>query len=115
MYFAKLPLLLLFLRTFGIKKWLRYTCHSLMIFTALGFLASAMYTGIKCSPEIYDPDVPFLFQCVGATFYTTVSRNVLSLVVDVVIFILPLPIILKLKLPLHKKIGIALVFLTGSL
>ncbi|KAF2683814.1 hypothetical protein K458DRAFT_42700 [Lentithecium fluviatile CBS 122367] len=114
MYFAKLPLLILFLRTFGIKKWLRYTCYFLVSFTAVGFLASAMYTGIQCSPEVYEPGVPFLFQCVSATFYTTVSRNSLSLAVDVVIFILPLPIILKLKMALHKKIGIALVFLTGT-
>lgn len=114
MYFSKLPLLILFLRTFGVKRWLRYTCYSLMVFTAIGFLASAMYTGIRCSPEIYTADVPFLFQCVSATFYTTVSRNALSLAVDVVIFVLPLPIILRLKMALHKKIGIALVFLTGS-
>ncbi|KAF2877752.1 hypothetical protein BDV95DRAFT_555853 [Massariosphaeria phaeospora] len=114
MYFSKLPLLIFFLRTFGVKRWVRYTCYSLMTFTAVGFFASAMYTGIWCSPEIHTADVPYLFNCVSATFYTTVSRNALSLAVDVVIFVLPLPIVLRLKMALHNKIGIALVFLTGS-
>ncbi|KAI1504831.1 hypothetical protein F5X99DRAFT_371110 [Biscogniauxia marginata] len=115
MYFAKLPLLILFLRSFGVKKWLRYTCYTLMVITAVGFLAAALYTGVNCSPEIHTSlGDPYLFRCVSATFYTTVSRNSLSLIVDMVIFVLPLPIVTKLKLPLRKKIGLALVFLTGT-
>ncbi|KAK4225231.1 hypothetical protein QBC38DRAFT_421817 [Podospora fimiseda] len=114
MYFAKLPILIFVMRTFGIHKWLRYTGYFLMVFMALCFFASAMWTGVNCSPGLHTVDVPFLFKCVDATYYTTVSRNSLSLVVDLVIFVLPLPFVIKLKLSRRKRIGVAMVFLTGS-
>lgn len=114
MYFAKLPILIFVMRTFGIHKWLRYTGYFLIVFTALCFFAAAMWTGAKCSPGLHTVDPIFLFSCVGATYHTTVSRNSLSLVVDLVIFALPLPFVFKLKLSRRKKIGVSLVFLTGS-
>lgn len=116
MYFAKLPILIFLLRTFGVKKWLRYISYCLMVLTALAFLASALWTGVNCSPGLQDDvDQAFLFSCVSATFYTTVSRNSISLAVDVIIFIMPLPLVARLKMAPRKKIGVALVFLAGSL
>lgn len=85
-----------------------------MVAMALCFFASAMWTGAYCSPGLHTVDTVFLFSCVKSTYHTTVSRNSLSLVVDLVIFALPLPFVLKLKLSRRKKIGVALVFLTGS-
>lgn len=115
MYFAKLPVLIFLIRIFGIQKWLRYTAYFLMVITALGFLASALWTGLQCSPNLHKADEAFLFNCVSATLYTTVSRNSLSLAVDLVIFFMPLPLIAQLKLARRKKIGVGLVFLAGSL
>ncbi|KXX80782.1 hypothetical protein MMYC01_203924 [Madurella mycetomatis] len=114
MYFAKLPILIFVMRTFGIHTWLRYTGYFLMIAMALCFFASAMWTGAHCSPGLHTVDTLFLVSCVKSTYHTTVSRNSLSLAVDVVIFVLPLPFVVKLKLSRRKKIGVALVFLTGS-
>lgn len=114
MYFAKLPILIFVMRTFGIHKWVRYTGLFLIVITALGFLAAAMWTGINCSPSLHTINAMFLFKCVDATYDTTVSRNSLSLAVDLVIFVLPLPLVVKLKLSRRKKIGVSLVFLTGS-
>lgn len=73
-----------------------------------------MWTGAHCSPGLHTVDNVFLFSCVRSTYHTTVSRNSLSLVVDLVIFALPLPFVAKLKLSRRKKIGVFLVFLTGS-
>ncbi|GAB1316360.1 hypothetical protein MFIFM68171_06570 [Madurella fahalii] len=114
MYFAKLPILIFVMRTFGIHKWLRYTGYFLMVAMALCFFASAMWTGVHCSPGLHTVDTAFLFSCVRSTYHSTVSRNSLSLVVDLVIFALPLPFVVNLKLSRRKKIGVALVFLTGS-
>ncbi|KAK3389600.1 hypothetical protein B0H63DRAFT_445781 [Podospora didyma] len=90
MYFAKLPILLFVMRTFGVHAWLRYTGYFLMVVTATCFFAAAMWTGVN------------------------LSRNSLSLAVDVVIFAMPLPFVAKLNLSLRKKMGVALVFLTSS-
>ncbi|KAK0662075.1 hypothetical protein QBC41DRAFT_32172 [Cercophora samala] len=114
MYFSKLPILIFVMRTFGIHKWLRHTGYFLIVFTAVCFFAAAMWTGAHCSPGLHTVDLNFMFKCIDATFYTTVSRNCLSLVVDLIIFILPLPFVMKLKLSRRKKIGVSLVFLTGS-
>ncbi|KAK4205439.1 hypothetical protein QBC40DRAFT_162446 [Triangularia verruculosa] len=114
MYFAKLPILIFVMRTFGIHRWLRHTGYFIIVFTAIGFFAAAMWTGAHCSPGLHTVNVEFMFKCIDATFYTTVSRNCLSLVVDLVIFVLPLPFVVKLKLSRRKKIGVSLVFLTGS-
>lgn len=114
MYFAKLPILIFVMRTFGIHKWLRYTGYFLIVITALCFFAAAMWTGAHCSPGLHIVDEIFLMACVKSTYETTVSRNSLSLVVDLVIFALPLPFVAGLKLSRRKKIGVSLVFLTGS-
>ncbi|RYP86359.1 hypothetical protein DL769_000743 [Monosporascus sp. CRB-8-3] len=95
MYTAKLPLLLLFIRTFGIEKWLRWTCKFLIIFGMLGFLATA--------------------TCITAVTHGAISRGSLSLTMDLIMFALPLPVIKKLHLPFRRKIGLALVFMTGLL
>ncbi|PYI05121.1 hypothetical protein BO78DRAFT_419980 [Aspergillus sclerotiicarbonarius CBS 121057] len=114
-YSAKLPLLFMLMRTFGIKKWLRWTCLFLIIFGTLGGVISLLYAGIACSPNLHEPTAPFLVSCVDALTDATVARGSLSLAIDVIVFILPLPIIVNLKMPLRKKIGLAFAFATGLL
>lgn len=115
MYFAKIPILIFVMRLFGVQSWLRYTGYFLLVFTALCFLASALWTGVHCSPGLHPvQDTNFLFGCVRSTIDTTVSRSSLSLAVDIVIFLLPLPSVAKLNLSQRKKVGVFIVFLTGS-
>jgi hypothetical protein len=115
MYFSKLPLILLLQRLFGIKVWFHRTCTGLMIFAAIGFLTAYLWVGVRCSPDLHKPDIMLLLQCVQAAVPTGISRNSISLFVDVVVFVLPLFIISDLKLSLRTKIAVSLVFLTGSL
>ncbi|KAI0096817.1 hypothetical protein F4776DRAFT_658602 [Hypoxylon sp. NC0597] len=115
MYTAKLPLLFLFIRLFGVEKWLRWTCRFLIVFGLLGFLTAATYTSVSCSPQLHIVAVPFLFKCVTAVTNGCISRGSLSLTMDLVMFVLPLPVITKLKLPLRRKLGLVLVFMTGLL
>ena len=90
--------------------------YFLITFTALGFLAAAIETGVHCSSSSHDDlSVVFLFSCMNATYYTGVSRGSLSVAVDIVIMVLPLPIISELKLARRKKVGVSVIFLVGSL
>lgn len=115
MYFAKLPILFLYLRLFGSQRWLRVICYIILVVTALTFLGCAIYTGVHCSPRHKILNEPYLLGCVGSTLYSTVVRNIISLIADMVILLLPLPIIVKLHLPFHRKLGLACVFMAGSL
>ncbi|KAI1250341.1 hypothetical protein MGN70_007394 [Eutypa lata] len=113
MYTAKLPLIFLLIRTFGIEMWLRRTCQALVIIGLLGFLGSAIYTGISCSPALNVVSPLYLFKCITAVTQGTITRGSVSLMMDVVLFFLPLKVIKKLHLPLRRKIGLGLVFMTG--
>ncbi|KAI0098858.1 hypothetical protein GGR51DRAFT_537217, partial [Nemania sp. FL0031] len=114
MYFAKLPLLVLIIRLFKVNKTLRYISYVLMAVTAAGFLGASLLTIVRCSPGINKLGDPFLFGCVEATIITGLTRNSLSLVADIIIFVLPLRSVAQLHLPLSKKIGLAVVFMFGS-
>jgi hypothetical protein len=39
----------------------------------------------------------------------------IAVIMDIVIFVIPLPIVVRLHLPLQKRISLALLFLTGVL
>lgn len=86
-----------------------------MVITDLGFLASALWTRVQCSPNLHRADGIFQFNCVTVTLYMNVFRDSLSLAVELIISFMPLPLIAKLKLARRKKIGVGLVFLVGSL
>ncbi|KAI2792040.1 hypothetical protein POX_b02073 [Penicillium oxalicum] len=112
-YSAKLPLLFMLMRIFGIKRWLRWTCQFLVVFGTLGGLITLLYAGISCSPNLHRPTPPFLFSCVTALTDATIARGSISLAIDVIVFILPIPVIVGLKMPLRRKIGLSLAFTTG--
>lgn len=114
-YSAKLPLLFMLIRAFGIKTWLRWSCVFLIIFGTLGGVITLLYAGISCSPDFHEQTVPFLFSCITALTDATIARGSLSLVIDVAVFILPIPVIVNLKMTLRRKIGVAFAFGTGLL
>ena len=114
-YSAKLPLLFMLIRVFGIKDWLRWTCIFLIVVGTLGGVITLLYAGISCSPDLHEPTPPFLLSCVSALTDATIARGSISLAIDVIAFIIPIPIIVNLNMPLRRKIGVAFAFATGLL
>lgn len=114
-YSAKLPLLFLLMRTFGARKWLHWSCLALIISGTLGGLVTLLFASISCSPGLHQPTPPFLFSCVTALTNATIARGSISLAEDVIIFVLPMPIIVSLKMPLRRKIGLGVAFATRLL
>ncbi|KAG6354482.1 hypothetical protein INS49_004499 [Diaporthe citri] len=115
MWTAKIPILLLLIRIFGIHRWLRITAILTIVLTGLAILAGVAYNANACMPPNSDlgftPD--YLATCADANSYTGVALGSVSIATDVIIFILPVPVIAKLKLETGKKIGLLLVFLVG--
>lgn len=105
MYFAKLPIIILLARVFAIQKYVRYTIYFIMMFAPVAFFVVAMWTGINCCRGLHVTYGHWLLNCIEAIFYTLASRNCLSLAVDCVIFVLPLPSIIQMHLPLRQKFG----------
>ncbi|KAK8135354.1 hypothetical protein PG984_003294 [Apiospora sp. TS-2023a] len=115
MYFAKAPLLLLYIRIFGIKRWLRVVCYTVLLATAIVYLVCALYSGIRCVPADGLYDDSFVLECAQSTFVPALCRCFTSIFTDLVALSLPLSVVVKLQLPRGRKIGLALVFMTGIL
>lgn len=72
-----------------------------------------LYAGINCSPDLHTVSPLFMFGCVSALTDATIARGSISLALDIIMFILPLPVIAQLNMPLRRKIGLGFVFATG--
>ncbi|KAI0112745.1 hypothetical protein F4776DRAFT_667102 [Hypoxylon sp. NC0597] len=112
MYFAKTPILALYLKLFGIKTWLRVASYATLVLSFVLFLITLSIAGAACS-QTSEVDISFLEKCITTSISVGVANGATAVVTDIIIIVLPLPIIAGLRLPLHKKIGLAIVFLTG--
>ncbi|KAI1090079.1 hypothetical protein F5B19DRAFT_464583 [Rostrohypoxylon terebratum] len=115
MYLSKTPLLVLYLKTFGVKQWLRITSYATLVISLIIFLTTTAIVGAICSRKVVTEDDIFLLEtCLKTTVSVGVAQGSTAVVTDIITILLPLPAIAGLNLPFHKKIGIALVFLTGT-
>ncbi|KXX75837.1 hypothetical protein MMYC01_206627 [Madurella mycetomatis] len=112
-YFAKVPILLLYIRIFGLHSVVRITSWILLIVPLVMFVGGAIYGATVCSPENRVADMVFLQGCIQPSLHIGVWNGSISAVVDIILFILPLPVIAKLQLPPHKRFGLMMVFLAG--
>ncbi|OTA52373.1 hypothetical protein K449DRAFT_403013 [Hypoxylon sp. EC38] len=112
MYFAKTPILVLYLKLFGIKTWLRVASYATLTLSFIIFLITLSIAGAACS-QTSEVDMNFLEKCITTSVSVGVSNGATAVITDIIVIILPLPIIAGLELPLPKKIGLAIVFLTG--
>lgn len=115
MYFAKAPLLLLYIRLFGIEKWLRRTCYATLAASAVLHLVCAIYASIGCIPADGKYESAFVLKCAEATQIPVLLRCFAAIATDIVALVLPLMVVAGLHLPTSRKIGLALVFTTGIL
>ncbi|KAK7926712.1 CFEM domain-containing protein [Apiospora marii] len=113
MYFAKAPLLLLYIRLFGIELWLRVACYVTLAATAVLHLVCAIYASVGCIPADGKYESAFVLKCVAATQIPVLLRCFAAIATDVVALVLPLMIVAGLHLPMSRKIGLVLVFTTG--
>lgn len=70
---------------------------------------------VYCAPKPgkpWDANVGLLCR---KTLIIALPQGAISMVYDIVMFVLPLPIIFKLHLPLQRKVGLTAVFATGAM
>ncbi|CAH0027881.1 unnamed protein product [Clonostachys rhizophaga] len=112
--FAKLSLLVFYLRL-SPQTWFR-----IANWVAIGFIASytipiVLALIFACTPikMSWDPEVTE-GHCINrpAVYMMIAVTNIVS---DVVLFVLPLPMVISLHIPVRQKIGLAFIFGIGSL
>ncbi|KAH7408821.1 hypothetical protein DE146DRAFT_388802 [Phaeosphaeria sp. MPI-PUGE-AT-0046c] len=109
--FNKMAFLALFYRVFPMKKF-RMICM-ILGGISVGWTVSYLFVCIfQCNPihRVYDRTIPG--TCINFVAHRW-SNAVLNLVTDIAIFILPIPVILRLNMSIGSKIGLVVLFSMG--
>jgi hypothetical protein len=110
---AKSAILALYIRLFGTVRWLKITCYVWIGLMALFYGSNIVVSVVYCIPRKGEAWDGTSFARCGTSAWSAVVIGVFSTVADVVIFVLPFPILLKLRVNPTKKLGLILLFLTG--
>ncbi|KAK0663019.1 hypothetical protein QBC41DRAFT_26822 [Cercophora samala] len=102
---TKALILTFYLRLFGTIRWVRRTCYTLLAFSAITYGVILLWYLAGCVPKtsklpICDETGPLIL--VGGVF---------TVMADVLLFVLPFPIIGSLHLSRDKKRGLVVLFL----
>lgn len=111
----KVSVLLLYLRVFTDKPS-RIIAHCLIYILLAYIVAFSIATGLQCIPLEYqwNPTIPGGGSCFNVTLFWK-SLSFPNIITDVIIMILPLPMVFSLQLSTGRKIGVLVVLLSGSL
>lgn len=111
---AKSSILLLYLRLFSIHAWFRYTTYGLLAYVWLWGISEALVSIFQCHPVAYQWDKKLNGTCIDQlSYYRWVSLP--NVIHDVIMLVLPLPVVWKLQTDARRKIALTVVFLIGSM
>ncbi|KAF3016505.1 hypothetical protein E8E14_010948 [Neopestalotiopsis sp. 37M] len=110
---SKTPILLLYTRLFGVKRWVKFASTFTLGIFSIAMLASIITIAVVCRPTGPVMPASSLLKCSLWSSRNGLACGALSLAVDIIIFIIPIPVIIDLRLPRTKKFGLAVVFTTG--
>lgn len=108
----KSTILLLYLRLFGVNKKFNRTTRAVLIFVITYLLSNLLTLAFGCVPISKFWDQSFQGHCISEQKAGVVYGS-LNVVTDVVIFVLPLPMVWRLQLSRESKLGVTLVFMGG--
>jgi len=112
---AKSAMLLFYIRLFGVHRRFRWLCYGLIFITVGYCTAFALVTSLSCKP--ISAGWGTFIEVNQAECLDQVSLSVITggfnIATDVLIVILPLPLVAKLQLKLSDMIGVMAVLATG--
>lgn len=112
--FAKIALLVFYLRL-SPQRWFRYSVFATLVLI-VGYTTGIFFSLIfACDPIERSFDITITTgSCINsaALYIATAAANIIS---DVILFILPIPMVVKLQVPLKQKIGLMFIFGVGSM
>ncbi|EED23821.1 conserved hypothetical protein [Talaromyces stipitatus ATCC 10500] len=112
---TKASVLALYLRNFRIIQWMRVSCWILLVVLFLFYGSNIAIAAVYCIPRNGEAWDSTAFERCASPITSTVVIGVFAVVADLIIFMMPLPIIFRLRLTQQKKIGLGIVFSVGLL
>lgn len=115
--FTKLSILTLYIRIFQVKKMFRNLCYGMMAFTVVYLIMFFFLFAFNCNPPART------WHLIGWTgggscfdnIKTSYAVGGINIFTDVVILIMPIPLLSQLNLNFTHKIGLIAIFGTGIL
>lgn len=116
-FFAKLSILLLYLRIFGPNKKLRYVTYASIAVIFAFYTTIIVVPGVLCTrrPSETWLESRYSPRCIRTDNPIAYSLGVFGVFSNLFIYLLPLRVIWHLQMPLRRKIGVSAIFATGSL
>lgn len=112
--FFKIALLISYLRLFKgtNERAYRRTVWITIVAIFIGHLGCSFSLIFACTPveKSWNPSMPGSCLAPGPSF---TAYAIVTIISDVVVAVLPIPVLLKLNVPLNKKIGLIVIFLLG--
>ncbi|KAF2819133.1 hypothetical protein CC86DRAFT_335890 [Ophiobolus disseminans] len=113
MWAAKSAILALYIRVFGSITWLRRTAYAWIVFMALFYSMNVVVGGVYCIPRKGEVWGGASFARCATNNWPHVVVGVFSCLADLLILILPFPIVARLHVDRRRKIALGVVFGTG--
>ena len=112
--FAKISILILYLRLFKVNRLFRYVDFALMalVISYCTSLLLAILFGCQPLARIWNSSIPGTCLNLTAIDFTIGGFNIFT---DAAILVLPLPLVWKLHVTKARMIGLVAVFATGVL
>ena len=111
MVFAKLALFLLYHRLFASHRWTKIAICLGSIMSCLIYGAFSIAYCVLCIPGPGESWIST--NCVQKTTKQNYFQGAFNLASDLYIFVLPLPVLSSLQMPLRRKLGVTATFGTG--
>ncbi|KAJ4861648.1 hypothetical protein T069G_02602 [Trichoderma breve] len=113
-FFAKAAILLLYLQIFSANRTIRITVYILMVVLTLTYWTNSILEIAFACPRPGETWIDLLTSGnPGKIIYFGPVQGSLAVVIDIAIFILPLPVLWKLNMPLRRRIALCAVFFTA--
>ena len=110
----KLVILNIYLHIFSLKSY-RITTYLVAGILIAGATANVLVAIFECTPVSYYWDKSIAGgRCIDTNAYFRWS-TLLNIITDVVLLIMPLPVVWRLQMSRNIKVGLTLTFLTGSM
>ncbi|KAI0426878.1 hypothetical protein F5Y09DRAFT_317697 [Xylaria sp. FL1042] len=113
LWFSKAPILLLYIKLFGVNHWLRWASYATLLITGLVYVAGLIFTLVMCPTDKIN--LMAYQTCAHSNTLTGVISGFVSVIADAIIFVLPIKVVFSLQLEPSKKIGLSVTFLSGIL
>ncbi|KAI1824548.1 hypothetical protein F4861DRAFT_505405 [Xylaria intraflava] len=112
---VKASILVFFLRLFGTLRWIRILCYTLLTLIAVFYGAYFIALLSLCIPGHGEGwDSALVAKC-NRTTPATILIGVFAVIVDIIMFVTPFLVIVKLNAGRDRKRGLSIVFLIGFL